>query len=330
MNTDFLTADYLPHSRWSVGGGLLHGQPMLQLCEGVSREMSGIRSLEMLHATPACAWSLDWAEQRPMTTPTGYLRILSHAEVLRQPLCLNFDNPYVARAMLEDGFGLFLTDELLRHNPTGRNSVCVADDRVALVLRRQFPGLRLIAHMNRAVCEEAEPDADFYNRLLQVYDEVQLYPGGLEDGRLVRALAHPERCTVVVNDLCRTGSRAAHGALLLLLAQMRVRPYDFNYKVQRRQQAETLLASPGTPCNSLSRERLRALYALGLRSFHVQGEQYRNGMTPAWVLVNYLLTDDPRYSHKCALLHYKVLNYLNGALPPMASGLEPFPIRLPE
>ena len=330
MKTDFLTADYLPHSRWSVGGGLLHGQSMLQLCEGVSREMSGIRSLGLLHVTPACAWSLDWAEQRPMTTPTGYLRLLSHAESLRQALCLNFDNPYVARAMLEDGFGLFLTDELLRHNPTGGNCVCVADDRVALVLRRQFPGLRLISHMNRAVCEEAEPDAEFYNRLLQVYDEVQLYPGSLLDERLVRALADPKRCVVVVNDRCRAGSRAAHGALLLLLAQMRVRPYDFNYKVQRRQQVESVLAPPGASSNCQSCDRLRALYALGLRSFHVQAEQYLNGMTPAWVLVNYLLTDDPRYSHKCALLHYKVLSYLNGALPTMASGLEPFSIRLPE
>lgn len=36
MNTDYLTQDYLPLATWSVGGGLLHGSPMLQLCEGIA------------------------------------------------------------------------------------------------------------------------------------------------------------------------------------------------------------------------------------------------------------------------------------------------------
>ncbi|MBR5887866.1 MAG: hypothetical protein IKZ07_06620 [Akkermansia sp.] len=329
MNTDFLIQDYLPHATWSVGGGLLHGHTMLQLCEGMAKEMKGIRSLRALHLTPACSWSLDWSVQRSMTTPTAYLRVLGLTDQLRQPLCLNFDNPYVAKAMVEDGFGLFLVDELLRHNPTGLNSVAVADDRVAFVLRRQFPKLRLVAHMNRCVCEQGEPDADFINQLLQVYHEVQLYPGSLRREGVVQALSAPERCTVVVNDLCRRGSRAAHAQVLLLLAQMRVRSYDFNYKVQLSEQLSALLAPPAAPGNTLSRAELKELYAQGLRSFHVQAEQYHNGLTPAWVLMNYLLTADPQYSHKVSLLIYKVLSYLNGDIPPLSGGLTPFTLRYP-
>ena len=327
MNTDFLTQDFLPHAAWSVGGGLLHGYTMLQLCEGMAKEMKGIRSLRALHLNPACAWSLDWTVQRSMTTPTAYMRLLGETDRLNQPLCLNFDNPYVPKAMLEDGFGLYLVDELLRHNPTGLNSVAVADDRVAFVLRRQFPKLRLTAHMNRSVCEQGEPDADFINRLLQVYHEVQLYPGSLRREGVLPAISAPERCTVVVNDLCRRGSRAAHAQVLLLLAQMRVRPYDFNYKVQLSDQIAALLAPPAAPGNTFSRDELQALYAQGVRSFHVQAEQYRNGLTPAWVLMNYLLTADPRFSHKTSLLIYKVLSYLNGEVPPLASGLTPFTLR---
>ncbi len=327
MKTDFLTQDYLPQAAWSLSGGLLHGHCMVQLCDGMAKEMKGIRSLKALHITPACAWSLDWHVQRSMTTPTAYLHLLGHTDAIKQPLCLNFDNPYVAKAMVEDAFGLFLVDELLRHNPTGQNCVAVADDRVAFVLRRQFPTLRIIAHMNRSVCEEGEPDADFCNRLLEVYHEVQLYPGSLRYPGLVQALSHPERCTVVVNDLCRRGSRAAHSQALLLLAQMRVRPYDFNYKVRRSEQMSALLAPPGAPANMFSRAELKALYAQGLRSFHVQAEQYRNAMTPAWLFMNYLLTDAPEYSNKTSLLIYKVLSYLTGDTPSLASGLEPFPMR---
>lgn len=330
MNTDFLTQDYLPHATWSVGGGLLHGYAMLQLCEGIAKEMKGIRSLRALHLNPACAWTLDWSVQRAMTSPTAYLRLLEVTNRLQQPVCLSFDNPYVAKAMVEDSFGLYLVDELLRHNPTGLNSVAMADDRVAFVLRRQFPKLRLVAHMNRSVCVQDEPDADFINRLLQVYHEVQLYPGSLRREGVVQAISDLGRCSVVVNDLCRRGSRAAHAQALLLLAQLRVRPYDFNYKVQRREQFGALLTPPAARGNTFSRDELQALYAQGLRSFHLQAEQYRNGLTPAWVLMSYLLTADPQQSHKTSLLIYKVLSYLNGELPPLASGLEPFTFRLPE
>ncbi len=330
MNTDFLTQDYLPHASWSIGGGLLHGHTMLQLSEGIAKEMQGIRSLSCLHVTPACAWTVDWAAQRAMTTPTAYLRLLGLTDAQKLPVCLNFDNPFVAKAMLEDGFGLFLVDELLRHNPTGLNCAAVADDRVAFVLRRQFPRLPLIAHMNRSVVEEGEPDADFYNRLLEVYDRVQLYPGSLRRADVVQALKAPERCMVVVNDLCRRGSRSAHSELLLLLAQMRMRPYDFNYKVRRSELMAALLAPVGTQGNTLTRAELVSLYAQGLRSFHLQAEQYRNALTPAWVLMSYLLTAAHQYSNKTSLLIYKVLSYLNGAPPPLASGLEPFTLRLPE
>ena len=327
MNTDYLIKDYMPRARWSVGGGLLHGRTMLQLCEGIAQEMRDIRSLSYLHATPSCAWSLDWAEQRSLTTPTGYLRMLQLAAATQQAVCLNFDNPFVAKAMLEDGFGLFLVNELLQHNPTGLNCVAVADDRVAMELRRQFPSLRLNAHMNRSVCEESEPDAAFYNRLLDFYQEVQLYPDCARNPELVRSLSKPERCWVIVNDRCRRGSRAAHREMLLLLAQMRVRPYEFSFKVRRQQQMETLLSPPGAPGNTFSRDELKALYAAGLRSFHVQAEQYRNGMTPAWLLMSYLVTAAPQYSNMRALLTYKVLSYLNGEQPSLASGLEPFSMR---
>lgn len=330
MNTDYLTEDYLPQASWSIGGGLLHGTPMLQLCEAMSKELKGIRSLRYLHAAPACAWSLDWAALRPLTSPTAYLQFLQKAAALKQPICLSFDNPYVAKNLIEDDYGLYLVSELLQNNPTGQNYVAVGDDRVALALRHRFPGLPLAAHMNRSVCEEAEPDAAFYNQLLDFYNEVQLYPGSARDAALLQQLQQPAKCQVVINDLCRRGSRQAHRDTLLLLAQMRVRPYDFSFKVRRSEQLAATLASPGSPSNTFSRTGLQQLYAAGIRNFHVQAEQYRNGMTPAWVLMSYLISAAPQCSNMRALLAYKVFCYLNGSQSPIASGLEPFSLRYPE
>lgn len=330
MNTDYFTKDYMPGASWSVGGGLLHGTTMLQLCAGISKELAGILHLDCLHATPACAWSLDWSTQRPLTSPTSYNQLLRKAAELNQPVCLSFDNPYVAKNLLEDDFGLYLVSELLQNNPTGRNAVAVADDRVAMVLRRNFPKLPIIAHMNRSVCEESEPDAAFYNQLLGFYQAVQLYPAITRNPHELAALQHPERCVVVINDCCRQGSRNAHRDMLLLLAQMRIRPYEFAFKVRRSEQMPAVMATPGSPGNALARRQILELYAAGFRQFHVQAEQYRNGMTPAWVLMNHIITDEPERSNMRGLLVYKAFCYLNGAQPPIASGLEPFTLRYPE
>lgn len=330
MNTDYFTKDYMPGARWSIGGGLLHGTTMLQLCEGITKELAGILRLDTLHATPACAWSVDWSTQRPLTPPTTYIQMLRKAAELNQPICLSFDNPYVAKNLLEDDFGLFLVNELVQNNPTKRNAVAVADDRVAMVLRRNFPKLPLIAHMNRSVCEEREPDADFYNQLLNFYNAVQLYPASTRSPRLLQDLQHPERCVIVINDCCRQGCRNAHRDMLLLLAQMRIRPYEFAFKVRRSEQMPAIMAVPGSPGNALSRQQIQNLYAAGFRQFHVQAEQYRNGMTPAWVLMNLITPAAPEHSNMRGLVIYKAFCYLNGAQSPIASGLEPFTLRYPE
>ena len=308
----------------------MHGTTMLQLCEGISKELTGILLLDCLHATPACAWSLDWSTQRPLTSPTSYMQLLRKAAELNQPICLNFDNPYVAKNLLEDDLGLYLVNELLQNNPTKRNAVAVADDRVAMVLRRNFPKLPLIAHMNRSVCEEREPDAAFYNQLLDFYQAVQLYPAIIRNPRELEELHHPERCIVVINDCCRQGSRNGHRDMLLLLAQMRIRPYEFAFKVRRSEQMPAIMPPPGSPGNALSRQQIQELYAAGFRQFHVQAEQYRNGMTPAWVLMNHITPATPEQSNMQALLIYKAFCYLNGAQSPIASGLEPFTLRYPE
>lgn len=330
MNTDYFTKDYMSGAHWSIGGGLLHGTTMLQLCEGITKELAGILRLDTLHATPACAWSVDWSTQRPLTTPTTYMQLLRKAAELKQPVCLSFDNPYVSKNLVEDDFGLFLVNELVQNNPTNRNAVVVADDRVAMVLRRNFPKLPLIAHMNRSVCEENEPDAAFYNHLLGFYNAVQLYPASTRIPQLLQNLEHPERCIIVTNDCCRQGSRNAHRDMLLLLAQMRIRPYEFAFKVRRSEQMPALMSVPGSPGNALSRKQIQELYAAGFRNFHVQAEQYRNGMTPAWVLMNLITPAATEQSNMRALVIYKAFCYLNGAQSPIASGLEPFTLRYPE
>ena len=70
---------------------------------------------------------------------------------------------------------------------------------------------------------------------------------------------------------------------ILSLARLPIPPPERGFCTWCAQvrRSELMSAPPGAPTNMFSHAELQALYAQGLRSFHVQAEQYRNAMTPA-------------------------------------------------
>ncbi len=332
VDLSFLTAHYLPGSHWSLGGAIRFGTSTLQACRSLNSRLGSWHPLAAVHAEPACAWSLDWGRQRPLTTPTFFNQQLAQYAQLRLPVCLSFDNPYIPTAALQDAFGLFLVDTLLRHNPTGRNSVAVADDRLAALLRRQWPQLPLTAHENRSICAEGECNAPHYNALAQHYNRVSLRAEDALNPQLLAALSRPTAFDVTINGSCLRGHRAEQRDFLLLSARMRVRPFEFNYTIERRALRQQLMGSPHTPrpTQALTHAELRRLHAAGLRHFHIQAEQYHNGMTALWALLNRLIDPAPEHSRRAAALAYIVLSDIGGGKAPLPSGLGAFPMELAE
>ncbi len=328
----FLTASYLPGCQWSLGGGIRFGTAMAQACRSLNRRFPGWKPLAAIHAEPACAWTLDWGRQRALSTPSYCHQQLALFARMELPVCLSFDNPYIPTAALQDGFGFFLVDTLLRLNPTGRNSVAVADDRLAAILRRQWPSLPLVAHENRSVCAEGELDAAHYNALAQRYTRVGLRAEDALRVGLVEALERKSAFDVCVNGTCLRGRRAEQRDYLLLAARMRVRPYEFNYSIERREKRAALMgeAHHARQTQTLTHAELRQLHAAGLRHFHVQAEQYHNGMTPVWALLNRLVDPSPEHSRRAATLAYVVMSDIEGETPRLPSGLGAFVMDLPE
>ncbi len=332
VNLSFLTEHYLPNSQWSMGGAIRFGMATAQACRSLNSRLGSWKPLAAVHAEPACAWSLDWGRQRALSSPSYCHRQLSLYAQMELPVCLSFDNPYIPTAALQDSFGFFLVDTLLRLNPTGRNCVVVADDRLAAILRRQWPTLPLVAHENRSICAEGETDAAHYNTLAQLYTRVALRAEDALKPGLAAALAEKEAFEVVVNNMCLRGRRAEQRDYLLLAARMRVRPYEFDYTIKRRELRKQLMGQPpcGRETQMLSHAELRQLHADGLRRFHVQAEQYHNGMTPLWVLLNRLIDPAAEHSRRAATLAYIVLSDVSGDMPPLPSGLGAFVMDLPE
>ncbi len=336
-----LVANWLPQSHWSLGGAVQFGLATAQAVAAINKLLAGARRIETVHASPACAWTLDWGRQRSQSSPSYIHQQLKIYADMGVAVCLSFDNPFIPGAALGDSFGLFLVDTLLRLNPTGRNSVAVADDRLAMALLKQWPKLPLEAHVNRVVSESGEagqgsPDAlaDLYKRLAQVYRRVSLLPEDALDSAVVNRLpaAVREASSVAINDGCRRGARALRREFLLLCAQMRVRPYHFDFAIQRRELRDRLLPGPldPAPTSHLSHAELRQLDASGVKSFHVQAEQCHNGMTPLWALLRHLLDPSPENTRRAALLASHVFVNVSGARSPLASGLQAFTVDLPE
>ncbi len=332
VDLSFLNAKYLPGCHWSMGGAIRFGMATVQACRSLNSVLSAWKPLSCVHAEPACAWSLDWGRQRALSTPTYCHQQLALYARMGLPVCLSFDNPYIPTAALQDAFGLFLVDTLLRLNPTGRNAVAVADDRLASVLLKQWPKLPLLAHENRSTCAEGETDAAHYNALAQLYNRVVLRAEDALKPGLIGALAKKNAFDVCVNSQCLRGAKAVQREYLLLAARMRVRPYEFNYTIQRRELREKLMGRPHTPrqTQTLSYAELRQLHAAGLRHFHVQAEQYHNGLTPIWALLNRLIDPAPEHSRRVAALTYMVLSDVSGATPQLPSGMGAYVMDLPE
>ncbi len=332
VDLSFLTERYLPGCQWSVGGVIRFGESMLQAVNCLHRKLGNWKPLASVHAEPACAWSLDWGRQRALSSASFCHQQLAHAARIGLPVCLSFNNPFIPTAALEDSFGFFLVDALLRQNPTGRNRVAVADDRLAAILRRQWPMLELAAHANLSTCAEGETDAAHYNALAARYQRVSLRAEDALCPEVLQALERPEAFDVTVNGTCLRGKRALEREYLLLCARMRVRPYEFNYNIERRALREKLQGQPHEPRQTqvLSHAELRHLHTAGLRHFHIQAEQYHNGMTPVWALLNRLVDPAPEHSRRAATLAYMVFSDICGAQAPLPSGLGAFNMELPE
>ncbi len=332
VDLSFLNAQYLPGCRWSMGGAIRFGMAMAQACRSLNTKLGNWKPLAAVHAEPACAWSLDWGRQRALSTPSFCHQQLALYAKMGLPVCLSFDNPYIPTAALQDGFGLFLVDTLLRHNPTGRNSVAVADDRLASVLAHQWPKLPITAHENRSTCAEGETDAAHYNALSRLYARVALRAEDALKPGLIAALAKKNVFDVTVNSQCLRGHRAEHRDFLLLAARMRVRPYEFEYTIQRRELREKLVGLPHAvrQTATLTHAELRQLHAAGLRHFHVQAEQYHNGLTPLWALLNRLVDPNPEHSRRAAAIAYIVLSDVSGAQPALPSGMGAYVMDLAE
>lgn len=326
---EFLVRDYLPGSRWTIGGAFRFDSSVLEMANFLNNFVL-VRTVDCVAGTPACAWSLDWfVERRPMGLQdfTAAVEAYAKADI---GVMLVFDNPCITPDLLSDTYGAALLETLYRCDRVRKNSVCVASDALADAIRNTFPKFPVHCHVNRLVMEPRKRTAALYNELAQRYKRVCLHPQDAVRPSITSGIAEPARFDVVMNDPClRTCPvRREH---MKLLAEMRRNPYDMSLCTRRSSLIER------TGCHqvdagrltqkrslSLTRQEATALCQAGFRSFIVQGNQFRNEMTLLWDIFECMLDHSPELINKAALITSSATAQFGMAKPKLPSGLRTF------
>ncbi len=329
----YLTKDYMPDARWTVGGALRFDQSLLQLAQKMARDVE-IRRITQVSATPPCLWSLDWFSQRRPLPGPAYIRMLDTYVKEGIGITLEFDNPFIREEDLKDSYALFLVAELAKRNTAHNHAVSVASDRLAEHLRKHVPMLPIHCHVNRLLVEPAETvrDAAFYNKLAQRYNRVCLHPADAVNPAVYGAIAEPARMDVVINDPCLRSCplRSAH---LQILADYRREPYNPMHSQKRvalLNQVGCLRVDGSGPqqkmASNLTKAESRALYAAGYRSFIIQAQRFGKEITLMWDIIQCMFASTPELSNKVALILSSCLIALDPKPKVLASGLKDFSV----
>ena len=261
----FLTRNYLPQARWTVGGALRF-DTSLQTINRFLSQLPGIRRFHCVAGCPPCRWTLDWFVQRRPIPFDAYCQALEAYAQQQTGVVLVFDNPNLSGEDLADQYCLGLVQELYNRDRIRQNAVCVASDALAAHLRAALPQLKIHCHANRLVMENGKRTAALYNTLATRYDRVYLHPADAAKPSITNALEQKDKFDIIINDPCLRNCpvRREHTALL---ADMRRAPYDTELMRRRSDLINRVGCQKATPselkqkasCN-LTRDEATSLY----------------------------------------------------------------------
>lgn len=319
---DHIVRDHLPQAQWMVGGAFRFDRHLMLLLNFLSTYFPP-RAVGCVTGAPPCAWSLDMCGQRAALTMARCEALLAAYAQHQIGVTLMFDNPSIAPDALQDEFGHWLVQRLMEQNPTGRNKVCVASDELAAAIRQRQPNAPIICHANRLVLGSEKRTPSFYEKLEEIYQLIMLHPRDAVTPSLYTQLRHPERYAVVLNDPTPR-NYPSRRELLTLLSRMRRAPWDYTLRQAREGMTGRTGLYAMENSGNLTMQEQQALYACGVRHFIVQDFHFRSEITLLWDTFYLLLSTQPEYSNKAALLASAALAHIREAQDRLPSGLNLF------
>lgn len=286
-----------PQAVWDVSGAFVYDRELVSFFD-FCKQLLGFEPFHIVHGAPLCAWN-SGRVLRHMERSAEEMRTAGLAYAERgMALYLTFTNLMLTEEHLRNALGNSLCTFAVRHNPTKRNAVIVANDLLREHLRKNYPELRLISSILRITNGGGKGKIDAYRRLAEQYDEVMVHPDDVLNDGLLEQLENKERYILLINEYCIRNCplRPLHytslSQLSLDMNNTDTSAFDAKQANNGCRNLYTLLTDEKHGVLALSTPEIAHLYDMGFRHFKLQGRGHANAAAILFDLLRLVLRND--------------------------------------
>lgn len=308
----------LADADWDVSGIFVYDELLLRLSDAIHK-LTGRRLFSTVHGLPLCRWNGGRPCQLERKSPADYDALMREYAGRGIAVELTATNYNIDEAALRDPMGNALLNLASRYNPTGRNGVIVGNETLADHVRKNHPGLKLVASIVKVVRDEGRGRLDYYLEQEKRYDKIMLHPDDVLNPALLRQLKNKDKYALLVNEPCVRNCQVRQRHYQIVsdsvtnILDPTLADKEWQLTVQNGcKNLETLLLDDERRTLVLSSAEIQGLYGLGFRHFKIQGRGMRSEQAMFLELHRILFNHSPETDHLTGRLMQAVLPACKG------------------
>lgn len=284
---------------WDVSGAFVNDRELIGFYD-YCKLLLGFEAFNIVHGAPLCEWNCGRVLKHMMREAEEVRAAGLEYERRNIAVYLTFTNLLLQEKHMKDAYGNAMCIFFSRHNPTGRNSIIMANDVLRDHIRREYPKLKLVSSILKITNGGGKGRLDAYKRLADEYDEVMVHPDDVLNYDLLEKIEDKERHILLINEYCIRNCpiRPLH---YKSLSESALAFISYDSSTFEKKQATngcrnlyTLLADEHKSVLALNTPEIQRLRDMGFRHFKVQGRGHANGSSILFDLLRLVLrTDTP-------------------------------------
>ncbi len=270
-----------PDAIWDVSGAFVDDLELLTFFD-FCKNILGFEPFHIVHGSPLCTWNSGRVMNHMMRTGDEINNAFLQYRNRGIALYLTFTNLMLKEEDMQNHMGNALCRAAMQNNPTGRNSVILANETLRQYLRSRYPQLRLVSSILKVTGDRGKGNLDVYKRLADEYDEVMVHPDDVLNYDFLEKLEDKERHILILNEYCIRNCplRPQHYDALSQLS-LDVSGYNYAHFEKKQkgngcQSLFTLLTDPRRSVLAQTTAEIARLRDMGFRHFKLQGRGHGN------------------------------------------------------
>ncbi len=270
-----------PDAVWDVSGAFVDDQELLFFFDYCKRLLN-FEPYHIVHGSPMCTWNSGRVLSHLVREPEEITNAFKEYAKRGIALYLTFTNLMLQEEHMKNATGNSLCHLAMTQNPTGRNSVILANDMLRKHLRSEYPTLRLISSILKVTADRGKGNLEVYQRLAEEYDEVMVHPDDALNYELLEKIEDKERHIIIVNEYCIRNCplRSQHYTALSQLSSdfsgFNIASFTKKQLGNGCQSIVTMLTDERRSVLALNTPEIARLREMGFRHFKLQGRGFAN------------------------------------------------------